>query len=270
MGMDRHACILGAGIAGLATAYALQRQGWQVTVIDQGPAGGGASGGNGAQLSYSYVQPLADASVWGQLPKLLFSPDSPLKLRPQWSLHQWRWGAAFLAACNDTTSRSTTGALLALAARSRVAFEGLLEREGIACDFTRTGKLVVYRTPEALAAAERQMALQRTWGCEQESVSAARCVELEPALAHGTDRIAGAIHTPSECAADCRKVCEGLQALLAARGVRFVLDAQLRGFERRADGRIAAVQVRRAGSTEDARMEAGHFVLALGLSLIHI
>ncbi|RRN66680.1 FAD-dependent oxidoreductase, partial [Peribacillus simplex] len=138
-----------------------------------------------------YVQPLADASVWGQLPKLLFSPDSPLKLRPQWSLHQWRWGAAFLAACNDTTSRSTTGALLALAARSRVAFEGLLEREGIACDFTRTGKLVVYRTPEALAAAERQMALQRTWGCEQESVSAARCVELEPALAHGTDRIAG-------------------------------------------------------------------------------
>lgn len=264
MGTDRHACVLGAGIAGLATAYALQRQGWQVTVIDQGPAGGGASGGNGAQLSYSYVQPLADASVWGQLPKLLFSPDSPLKLRPQWSLHQWRWGAAFLAACNDATSRTTTCALLALAARSRVAFEGLLEREGIACDFTRTGKLVVYRTPEALAAAERQMALQRTWGCEQESVSAARCVELEPSLAHGTDRIAGAIHTPSECAADCRKVCEGLQALLAARGVRFVLDAQVRGFDRRADGRIAAVQVRRASSTEDVRMEADHFVLALG------
>ncbi|MDA8521769.1 D-amino acid dehydrogenase [Acidovorax sp. NCPPB 4044] len=259
-----HACVLGAGIVGLATAYALQRQGWRVTVIDQGPVGGGASGGNGAQLSYSYVQPLADASVWGQLPKLLFSPDSPLKLRPQWSVHQWRWGAAFLAACNDDTSRRTTGALLALAARSRLAFDALLDREGLACDFTRTGKLVVYRSREALAAAERQMALQREWGSEQESVSAARCVELEPALAHDAAGIAGAIHTPSECAADCRKVCEGLHALLAARGVQFILGARVSGFLRDARGAVSAVRVQRGAGTEALPVEADHFVLALG------
>ncbi|WCM94622.1 FAD-dependent oxidoreductase [Acidovorax sp. NCPPB 2350] len=259
-----HACVMGAGIVGLATAYALERQGWRVTVIDQGPAGGGASGGNGAQLSYSYVQPLADASLWAQLPKLLLSPDSPLRLRPQWSLHQWRWGAAFLVACNDDTSRRTTGALLALAARSRQAFEGLLEREGLACDFTRSGKLVVYRSREALAAAERQMALQREWGCAQESVSAARCVELEPALAQGAADIAGAIHTPSECAADCQKVCDGLHALLAARGVRFLLDARVTGFARDAGGMVRAAQVLRTGGTGRLDVEADHFVLALG------
>ncbi|WP_208942836.1 D-amino acid dehydrogenase [Paracidovorax avenae] len=259
-----HACVMGAGIVGLATAYALERQGWQVTVIDQGPVGGGASGGNGAQLSYSYVQPLADASVWGQLPKLLFSPDSPLKLRPQWSMRQWRWGAAFLAACNDATSRRTTGTLLELAARSRQAFELMREREGLDCDFSRTGKLVVYRSREALAGGERQMALQRAWGCEQESVSAARCVELEPALAHDADHIAGAIHTPSECAADCQKVCDGLHTLLAARGVRFLLGSQVAGFTRGADGAVTAVHVRSGASGAETPVAADQFVLALG------
>ena len=87
-----HVCVLGAGIVGLATAWQLERQGHQVTVIDRAAPGSGASGGNGAQLSYSYVQPLADPSIWKQLPKLLFSPTSPLKLRPQLDPLQWRWG----------------------------------------------------------------------------------------------------------------------------------------------------------------------------------
>ncbi len=76
-----HVCVLGAGIVGLATAYELRHRGMDVTVVDQGQPGSGASGGNGAQLSYSYVQPLADASIWQQLPHLMLSPSSPLKLK---------------------------------------------------------------------------------------------------------------------------------------------------------------------------------------------
>ena len=91
-------CVLGAGIVGLASAYQLSLAGHAVTVIDRSVAGSGASGGNGAQLSYSYVQPLADPAIWLQLPKLLLSPASPLKVRPQLDVHQWLWGLRFLAA----------------------------------------------------------------------------------------------------------------------------------------------------------------------------
>jgi D-amino-acid dehydrogenase len=94
-----HVCVLGAGIVGLATAWQLQRDGHAVTVIDRAQAGAGASGANGAQLSYSYVQPLADPSIWRQLPQLLLSRDSPLKLRLQFDPQQWAWGLRFLAAC---------------------------------------------------------------------------------------------------------------------------------------------------------------------------
>ncbi|WP_311223617.1 MULTISPECIES: D-amino acid dehydrogenase [unclassified Acidovorax] len=252
-----HVCVLGAGIVGLATAYELQQRGLQVTVIDQAQPGSGASGGNGGQLSYSYVQPLADAGIWAQLPSLLLSPRSPLKLRPQWDPQQWRWAVDFLRACNGATSRRSSAALLDLAAQSRAGFERMLAVESLPCDFSRTGKLVVYGTPQSFAAAQRQMDLQRGWGSVQEAVSAQRCVELEPALAHYAPQIAGAIYTSSECAADCQKVCDGLQALLAARGVHFVLGTPLQGLTR-SGGRITAAR------TAGGDVEADAFVLALG------
>ncbi len=250
-------CVLGAGIVGLATAYELRQRGIGVTVIDRGAPGEGASGGNGAQLSYSYVQPLADAGIWRQLPSLLFAADSPLSLRPQWDLHQWRWGLQFLGACNRHTSARSTAALLGLAALSRERFEAMQQAEQLPCDFSATGKLVLYDSPRAFAAAQRQMEMQRAWGSVQEAVDADRCVALEPALAHARARIAGAIHTESECAADCLQVCQGLTALLAARGVRFVLGAEIEAFAREQD-RIHAVR------TSLGDVKADHFVLALG------
>jgi len=250
-------CVLGAGIVGLATAYELNRSGHDVTVIDRATPGSGASGGNGSQLSYSYVQPLADPGIWAQLPKLLLSPSSPLKIRPKLDVHQWRWGLQFLAACNAATSRSTTVALLKLAFESRQGFDAMLFKENLAVDFSGTGKLVLFSTAHSFAAAQKQMLLQREMGSVQEAVNAQRCVEIEPALASYQRNITGAIYTPSECAADCQKTCDGLLALLSQRGVRFMLDTPLEQILTR-QGSITAVR------TPQGDVEADRYVMALG------
>ncbi|WP_285412012.1 D-amino acid dehydrogenase [Variovorax sp. efr-133-TYG-130] len=252
-----HVCVLGAGIVGLATAWQLERQGHQVTVIDSATPGAGASGGNGAQLSYSYVQPLADPSIWKQLPKLLLSPTSPLKLRPQLDPLQWRWGMAFLAACNAQTSQRTTAQLLALAAESRAGFEAMRADITPDCDFSATGKLVLYASEASLAGARAQLELQRAMGSEQRLVTPDECVAIEPALAGYRARMAGAVYTPSECAADCLKVCAELMRALSARGVRFMLGTDVHGFARNGE-RVAAVR------TSDGDVEAEAFVMALG------
>src|SRR5690242_18072427 len=44
-------CIVGAGIAGLTTAYLLAREGLSVIVLDDGPIGGGETGRTTAHLS---------------------------------------------------------------------------------------------------------------------------------------------------------------------------------------------------------------------------
>ncbi|SEL18169.1 D-amino-acid dehydrogenase [Variovorax sp. YR750] len=252
-----HVCVLGAGIVGLATAWQLERRGHQVTVIDRAAPGSGASGGNGAQLSYSYVQPLADPSIWKQLPKLLLSPASPLKLRPQLDPLQWRWGMEFLAACNAQTSRDTTAKLLELAASSRIEFEAMRAELSPDCDFSATGKLVLYASQASLEGARAQLELQRTMGSEQRLVTPEECVAIEPALTGYRSHMAGAVHTPSECAADCLKVCIELTKALSARGVRFMSGIDVHGFVRNGN-RVAAAR------TGEGDVEADAFVMALG------
>ena len=250
-------CVLGAGIVGLTTAYELNRAGHDVTVIDRARPGNGASGGNGSQLSYSYVQPLADPGIWAQLPKLLLSPSSPLKIHPQLDVHQWRWGLQFLAACNAATSRSSTIELLQLAGESRQGFDTMLAQEKLAVDFSSTGKMVLFSTDASFAAAQQQMLLQRELGSVQEAVNAERCVEIEPALASYQPHITGAIYTPSECAADCQKTCDGLMALLSARGVQFLLDTPIQKI-RLSGSKVTAI------TTPLGNFEADHYVMALG------
>jgi flavin-dependent dehydrogenase len=47
-------CIIGAGIAGLTTAYLLAREGRSVVVLDDGVIGGGMTGRTTAHLSNAY------------------------------------------------------------------------------------------------------------------------------------------------------------------------------------------------------------------------
>ena len=256
---SKHICVVGAGIVGLASAYVLQQAGHRITVVDRAaqPAAG-ASGGNGAQLSYSYVQPLADPGIWKMLPKLLLEKDSPLTFRPQIDPRQWSWGLQFLGACNAQTSARSTRELLTLAAASRKAFEAMQEREALECDFHTPGKLVLFATQEGLDGAAQQVQLQSTMGgALQRIVDAAEVARLEPALAAYVPRMVGAVHTPSESAVDCRKLCEQLAQRLQERGVQFQYGTEVQSFDVQG-GHIAALNSSRG------RIPADHFVLASG------
>lgn len=253
--------VIGAGVAGLCLAHALQLRGTTVTVIDRatGP-GQGASRGNGAQLSYAYVAPLAEPGVWGKLPSLLLDPDSPLRVAPRLDPAQWAWGLRFLQAANRRQAQTTTRALLALSTLSRQHIEAWIESLSIACHFTRGGKLVVYPDAASLAAAQAQVAFQRgvpgAHGAQQ-VLDRAACLAREPALTGYADRIAGGVWTATEAAADCGAFCDGLAAHLQRAGVTFVYGASVRALLRH---RGAVVGVR----TEHGNHSADAVVLANG------
>ena len=206
-----HICVIGAGVVGLTSAYFLQSEGHRVTLVDRETAvGQGASAANGAQLSYAFVAPLADASVPPRLPRLFLTRDSPLKLHFRFDPVQWRWAFEFLRHANNQDARTTTAGLLKLAELSREFLEPLIEGEGIECHFTRGGKLVVYPDSGSLAAAHAQVLYQAGLGSKQTTLTRAQCVGQEPALASYEQHIAGGVWTESDAAADCGEFCAQL------------------------------------------------------------
>ena len=207
--------VLGAGVVGVSCAWYLWRDGHEVTVLERNTGVGlETSFANGGQLSYSYVAPLASPSVIPKIPPWLLRRDSPLRFRPELDPDQWRWCLEFLAACNQRTAAKTTERLLRLAFYSRDLMHELVRTQSIDFDYVQNGKLVVHTQKESFESAVRLMEYQRKLGAEQQALDPVECVEVEPALADMSARIAGAIYTPSEDVGDTYKFCNELRRLM--------------------------------------------------------
>lgn len=251
--------VIGAGVIGLTSAYYLSRSGHDVTVVDRhDDVARETSYGNGGQLSYSYVAPLAGPGIVSKLPYWLLRHDSPVRWRARLSVEQWRWGLAFLMACTRHRSERTTRTLLPLAMMSRTLMHELIAAEStLDFDFVQSGKLVVHRDPDAMKQAIALLEFQRTLGCEQYALDARACIELEPALESMRDAIAGGIHTPSEDTADCERFCMSLARVLRTRGVKFELGTSIDMLSVRAGNRVEAI-------CDRASIDADQIVVACG------
>jgi D-amino-acid dehydrogenase len=254
-------CIVGSGLVGLFTAWQLQAEGHEVTVVERrhGPSLG-TSYANGAQLSYSYVAPLAGPSALLKLPGWLLKRDGPLRFRPHMSIDLWRWCFAFASRCTSGHARQTTMDLLTLGFLSRHLLHAMMA-DGAPVQqlaYRQNGKLVVFRDAAALAGAEAEMQFQSTLGCKQRRVSPTQCVEIDPALADLAPRLVGGIYTPSEDVIDNYALALHLAKEITGRGGCVRYGETVQGFDISGD-RLQSAR------TDHGEITADQFVVAGGL-----
>ncbi len=278
----KHVCVIGAGIVGLSTAWRLLQDGWQVSVIEEGAAPGlVTSYANGAQLSYSYVAPLAEPSALTSLPKWLLKKDGPLRIHPSLSPDFVRWGLSFATHCTTAKAHQTTRDLLSLGYLSRRVLRNWLAdapaswTASAGLDYRTNGKLVVFRDPAALASARSQVAFQRSLdvGCEQFVLSAVECVQKEPALASMQSKLVGGVYTPSEDVVDSHGLCMYLERLIVSRGGELRYDTRITGAVHEGQ-RCLALKLKARSAVFDENstgldveeFKADFFVVAAGLS----
>jgi D-amino-acid dehydrogenase len=248
--------VIGAGIVGMASAWWLARDGHRVTVVDRATAPGqGTSFANGAQLSYSFVAPMASPSVLRNVPKWLLKSDSPIRFVPTADPGQWRWIMQFLASCNAGRSAASTAKMLALSYHSRAMLHSMMAETPMAFDHAANGKIVVQSSRQGMADAEAQMRVQAALGSEQQALTAAECLAMEPGLASIAGRLVGGIYTPGEEVGDCRKLCGELMRVLPE--VEFRLGTEVRRLVLEG-GRVRALE------TSAGALEAELYVLAAG------
>ena len=211
------AIVLGAGVVGITTAWALLDAGLSVCLVDRadGPARG-TSFANGAQLSYAYTDALASPALLRKIPALALGLDPLFRLKPGTDLGLYSWLIAFLRNMTGARFERSTLAVLQLALESQQEMGALLSRHAMAFDHGVPGKMHLHYSGQALSAAERTMGVKRAMGVEQAILTRDEAIGLEPALAQ-VDGLEGVVHSPHDAVGDAHRFSEEMLALCAAR-----------------------------------------------------
>lgn len=253
--------VIGGGVIGLTTAYALVRQGHQVELIEKrDQVAMETSFANGGQLSYRYVSPLADAGVPLQaLGWMLEGDHAPLRFRPRMSTQQWRWCLRFLLACRRSTNRRNAAHLLRLALHSQQILRGWREQDGLD-DFAwrANGKLVIYRNRASLDKAAAGLGDDGN----QRLLDTHECTTVEPALLSLAGAVQGGIYSPGDEVADCHLFCQRLLQRLGQSPNFRLHCGQTVNAIRREHGRVRSVML------GDDELVVDHLVIAAGAASV--
>ncbi len=253
-----HTVVLGAGVAGVATAWYLAAQGRQVTVIDRQPLPAAETSYANAGMvapghSYTWASPRAPGILWRSL-----RDDSQalrLKLNPDPRMWTWLW--KFMQNCTAERSRLNTSRKLVLCRYSQGLLQQLTTAQDLAYERISRGALYLYRDEASFARGKANMQILADGGMRLELLDGDGVVAQEPALADARPHIAGAIYCPSDESGDARMFTRALTERCRAAGVTFMMDANIQRIEADAS-RIRAVH------TDQGAVAGDDYVLAMG------
>jgi D-amino-acid dehydrogenase len=250
--------VLGAGVVGVAGAWYLAAAGHEVTVIERREAAGlETSFANGGQVSAGHAEPWAKPGAVPQILKWLGREDAPLLFRPRASWAQWEWGLRFLRECLPGRFERHSRTLAGLARYSRECLRALRAGLELRYDHLERGILQFATSRRDFDAMAAHAEAMRALGVHREVKSAAECLELEPALKHSTDPVAGGVYDANDESGDACRFTQELARIAASRGVVFRFGAAVEAIE--ASGRaIEAIRLQSERATADA------YVMSLG------
>ena len=215
--------IIGAGITGVTTAYALAQRGFDVTVFERHRyAAMETSYANGGQLSAS------NAEVWNSTATLfkglrwMLTRDAPLLFNPLPGWHKYSWIAEFLRQIPNYRANTLETVRLAIAAREHL-FQ-MARTEGIDFDLEQRGILHIYKRKEDFHAAEKVNVILNEGGLDRKAVTASEIRQIEPAL---DATFFGGFFTPSDSTGDIHKFTRGLARACLRHGVTFRYDTEI-------------------------------------------
>jgi len=215
--------VLGSGVIGVTSAYYLACAGHEVTVIDRHPAPAlETSFANAGQISPGYAAPWAAPGILFKTLKWLFQEHAPLRIVPDGSLFQLRWLFQMLRNCTSARYAINKSRMVRIAEYSQDCLKALRAKTHIKYEGRQGGTLQVFRTPQQLRAAERDIAILQKLGvlCEFFS-SPESLVSIEPALARTYNHFVGGLRLPGDETGDCQLFTTELANMAEALGVRF-------------------------------------------------
>jgi D-amino-acid dehydrogenase len=208
--------VIGGGITGVTTAYALAKRGFAVTLFEKNRyAAMETSFANGGQLSASNAEVWTHWSTILKGVKWMLKSDAPLLVNPKPSWHKLSWFAEFISNIPNYRANTIETARLAVAAREHLF--AWAQAEGVDFDLKKEGILHIYRDKKGFDHAGKVSELLAAGGLPRRAVTPSEMKAIEPTLA-GT--FYGGYFTESDSTGDIHKFTFGMAAASARMGVK--------------------------------------------------
>ena len=208
MGNPKSIAIVGAGVAGITTAYFLGKKGYRIRLYDPNGVAEECSYANGGQLS------VCNAEVWNSYSniakgiKWLTQPDAPLAFRPDvWSWSKIKWVAGFIGATLTNSYDRNTRKTIEYSLRSRRLMKKLMKETGIDFHHNDCGILHIYKNQKSWDKARRTLDRFKDtkWGRVEAKGNLAKKYNI-----YSKD-IVGATFTKGDSVGDIHTFCKELQ-----------------------------------------------------------
>nr|WP_315220871.1 D-amino acid dehydrogenase [uncultured Duganella sp.] len=242
--------IIGGGITGVTTAYALAKRGFAVTLLERHRyAAMETSFANGGQLSASNAEVWNHRSTIVKGLKWMLKNDAPLLVNPKPGWHKLSWFAEFIAAIPHYRDNTVATAQLALTAREHL-FQWARD-EDIAFDLKREGILHIYRDRAGFEHAAGVSKLLLQGGLSRRAVTPEEMRAIEPTL---RGDYYGGHYTVSDSTGDIHKFTTGLARAAQRLGADLRFGQHVAAMRAHAGG--VDITVEQDGSSDTRRYDA--------------
>ena len=251
--------ILGAGLVGVTTAYELSRSGeHDITVIDAADdVATEASGINAAMIAPGHAYAWASPKVPAILFKSFFLNNQAFRIKPQFDKQFWKWIALFLKQCNDSDAIRNTINKHNLCSYSQHRLGVIVEENQIEYDRIEKGLLYLYRNSNTFKKGVEHTNILQDNGQQLTTLNPDEVVKLEPGYKDASDKIAGAIYSPTDETGNSQIFSIKLKEICESRGVKFVFNTRIRKLES-SKSRVQNI------STTQSNFEGDLFIMCLG------
>ncbi|MDF2515980.1 MAG: amino acid dehydrogenase [Sphingobacterium sp.] len=174
--------VIGAGIAGLASAYYLVKDGWEVKILERNEVDNNCSYGNAGMIVPSHFTPLAAPGIVAQGIKWMFNSKSPFYVRPSLNPRLLDWGLKFLKHANKAHVDQHATAIRDLNLYSSRLYDELNSADGFDFELEQNGILMMYKSNEVKQEETELAHRAHDLGLDVEVLEADAVKALEPNL----------------------------------------------------------------------------------------